>query len=283
MLHKAASRGVSVTSPSGPAPRLLVVVAHPDDETFGTGSVLLHAAAAGAHTGVLCATRGEAGEVAPGVEPPAGGVAALREAELRAAADALGVAEVDLLAFTDSGMDGTAAPASLCGAPYPDVVAAVSAAVERFRPDVVVTLDASDGHRDHARIRDAVVEVVAPTDARLYLHCLPRSLMHEWVRHKAGVDGAAAYVDLPEIGTPDEQITTRLDTGALLDRRRRAIALHASQSSPFDGLPEDLARRFLGADHLIRVSPPWTGGEAETDIFGADAATGRPAEGAART
>ena len=260
-----------MTSPSGPVPRVLVVVAHPDDETFGTGSVLLHAAAAGAHTGVVCATRGEAGEVVPGVELPVGGVAGLREAELRAAADALGVAEVDLLAFADSGMDGTPAPGSLCGAPYADVVEAVSAAVERFGPDVVVTLDGSDGHRDHVRVRDAVVEVVTPTAARLYLHCLPRSLMHEWVRHKAGMESAAAYVDLPEIGTPDEQITTRLDTGGLLERRRRAIALHASQSSPFDGLPEDLERRFLGTDHLIRVSPPWTGGETESDILGNDA------------
>ena len=47
-------------------PRLLVVVAHPDDETFGTGSVLLHAAASGWATTVVCATRGEAGEVVEG-------------------------------------------------------------------------------------------------------------------------------------------------------------------------------------------------------------------------
>src|SRR5437763_11299620 len=67
------------------APRLQLVVAHPDDETFGCGSLLLHAAAAGATTSVVCATRGEAGE---------GGAAdlgAVREQELRAAARLLGV------------------------------------------------------------------------------------------------------------------------------------------------------------------------------------------------
>ena len=59
-------------SADGGRPRLMVVVAHPDDETFGTGSVLLHAAAAGMETTVVCATRGEAGEITPGsgVEPP---------------------------------------------------------------------------------------------------------------------------------------------------------------------------------------------------------------------
>ena len=57
-------------------PHVLVVVAHPDDETFGCGSLLLHAAAAGARTSVLCATRGEAGNVAPGVRVPTTGVAA---------------------------------------------------------------------------------------------------------------------------------------------------------------------------------------------------------------
>src|SRR5262245_35233678 len=100
--------------------RLAVVVAHPDDETFGCGSILLHAAAAGARPAVVCATRGEAGKVAPGVRVPTTGVAGLREAELRAAARAMDVADVELLGFTDSGMDGDAPAGSLCGTPYAD-------------------------------------------------------------------------------------------------------------------------------------------------------------------
>jgi N-acetyl-1-D-myo-inositol-2-amino-2-deoxy-alpha-D-glucopyranoside deacetylase len=56
----------------------MAVVAHPDDETFGCGSLLLHAAARGMATAVVCATRGEAGEIAPGVDASAAGLGELR-------------------------------------------------------------------------------------------------------------------------------------------------------------------------------------------------------------
>src|SRR5512139_611845 len=138
-------------------PRLMVVVAHPDDETFGCGSLLLHAAAAGATTAVCCATRGEAGEPAPGSGVSRQGLGAVREDELRAAAALLGVTRVDLLDFADSGMTGPAGPRTLVGAALAEVRDAVRQRLEDFRPDVVVTLDASDGHRDHARIRDATL------------------------------------------------------------------------------------------------------------------------------
>jgi LmbE family N-acetylglucosaminyl deacetylase len=82
--------------------RLLVVVAHPDDESFGCGSILAHAAASGHETAVLCATRGEAGES----RIDTADIAGLREAELRAAAAILGVGLVRLLDHQDSGMAG---------------------------------------------------------------------------------------------------------------------------------------------------------------------------------
>ena len=60
------------------APRLLVGLAHPDDETFGTGSLLLRAAGEGYRTAVCCATRGEAGDPTPGTVVEAAGLGALR-------------------------------------------------------------------------------------------------------------------------------------------------------------------------------------------------------------
>jgi LmbE family N-acetylglucosaminyl deacetylase len=246
---------------------LLLVVAHPDDETFGCGSLLLHAGSRGARTVVVCATRGEAGEVTERVTVPAGGLGAVREAELRAAAAYLGVADVELLDLADSGMAGEAGPETLVGAPLDDVVARVRGAVDRHRPDVVVTLDGGDGHRDHVRIREAVEAAVRGTEIPLYAAGLPRSLMHAWVRHHQGRD-YAEYTELPDIGTPDDQFTTVVDTAAYLDRRDTAIGLHASQKSPFDGLPDDLHRGFLTREHLIRLNPPWDGGPVESELLG---------------
>ncbi|MDU0313743.1 PIG-L family deacetylase [Phycicoccus sp. M110.8] len=247
---------------------LAVVVAHPDDETFACGSVLLRAAARGVRTVVVCATRGEAGEVHERAHVPPGGVAAIREAELRAAASSLGVDDVVLLDFLDSGMEGPCAPDTLSGAPFAEVVESLAHVLAPARPDVVVTLDGSDGHRDHLRVRDAVAAVLDGTDTPLYLHALPRSLMREWVRHHEGDAAAAAYTSNPSIGTPDAEVTTVLDASDHYAARLEAIALHRSQGSPFDDLPEDLRRAFLATDHLVRVRPPWTGGEPEHELLG---------------
>jgi LmbE family N-acetylglucosaminyl deacetylase len=73
--------------------------------------------------------------------------------------------------------------------------------------------------------------------------------------------------DVAALGTPDEQITTVIDAARHLPVRERAIALHASQTSPFEGLPADLRRAFLADVHLRRVMPVWAGGEPETSLF----------------
>ena len=122
------------------SPRLLVVVAHPDDETFGCGSILRRAADECMVTAVLCATRGEAGESAIDVAP--GELASVREAETRAAGEVLGVSQIEFLDFQDSGMSGPAGNATLVAAPMSEVAQQIRERVEGFRPDVVVTLEA---------------------------------------------------------------------------------------------------------------------------------------------
>jgi LmbE family N-acetylglucosaminyl deacetylase len=248
------------------SPRLQVVVAHPDDETFGCGSLLLHAKSSGAVTAVCCATRGEEGGAAAAAD-----LAAVRERELYEAAAVLEVDSVRLLSFADSGMSGTLPPDALCAADFDDVVAAVRHEIDAFGPDVVVTLDAGDGHRDHARIRDAAI--AAAHDAgvpRVYLMCLPRSLMQRWIDQMRVDHPTIEYLDAEAstLGTPDGDITTIIDVTEHLDVRQRAIAAHASQTSPFEGLPDDLKYAFLAAIHARRVEPSWVGGDLEANLFG---------------
>lgn len=233
--------------------RLQVVVAHPDDETFGCGSLLLHARSAGAVTAVCCATRGEAGEVTHGVAIPAGGVGELREGELRAAAKLLGVGRIDLLDLLDSGMAGDAGPGTLMAAEASLVRTRILRAVDAFRPDVIVTLDGSDGHRDYSRVRDVTIEVAAERGVPVYLHCLPRSAMKRWAEHMSQEHADSAYLTLGELGTPEEQVTHVVDTTAFWQQRWTAIRAHRSQTSPFEGLPDDLARAFLCREHLAAV------------------------------
>jgi LmbE family N-acetylglucosaminyl deacetylase len=231
--------------------RLLVVVAHPDDESFGCGSVLAAAAARGDSTAVLCATRGEAG----GSRLATDDLAATREAELRHAAAILGVESVVVLDHLDSGMEGEPADGTLAAADPGSVARQVRTTIDDLRPDVVVTLDASDGHRDHAVMRDATVAAADSATHRpgaVYLACLARSSMQRWADHMGAVGGGEGYVG-NELGTPDDEITLVVDATAHLDTRWRAIRAHASQASPYDDLPPALQEEFLGADRLRLV------------------------------
>src|SRR5215510_8530814 len=89
------------------ARRLLVVYAHPDDESFGNAGTIVRYSAAGAAVHYACATRGECGTVDPALLDGYADIAALRTAELTCAARALGLAAVHFLGYRDSGMAGT--------------------------------------------------------------------------------------------------------------------------------------------------------------------------------
>lgn len=250
--------------------KLLVVVAHPDDETFGTGSLIARAAREGAEVVVCCATRGELGEAKPGSVPHGCSLSQVREGELHEAAALLGARRVRLLDFLDSGWDGDCATESLVGAELDLVVRAVHDVIVEEQPDVVVTLDPTggDGHRDHMRIAEAstlAFDKASVAGASLYYWCLVRSVMQRWVAHNSGT----VYAEVPDdaFGFPDEQITTIIDGTDLIPLRWQAIALHRSQSSPYDGLPDELANAFLGTDRLARARPPWTGGPLETRLY----------------
>jgi LmbE family N-acetylglucosaminyl deacetylase len=161
-------------------------------------------------------------------------------------------------------MTGEPPAGSLAAAPHADVCDAVRQQVAQFQPDVVLTLDGSDGHRDHVAVRDAVRDAAAEVEW-VYLHCLPRSLMRAWIAHslREAPDRAHLEQELSELGTPDELVTTVLDTRRHLGLRWQAIRAHRTQTSPFEGLPPELQEAFLATDHLQRVRPAWQGDGVE--------------------
>ena len=135
-------------------PRILLIFAHPDDESFIAAGLARRYADAGATTSLVTATRGDAGRVG---EPPLcrrEDLPALREQELRAAAGILGISEVHLLDHRDK---------QLTEAPAGGIRAALAERIRRFRPHVVVTFDPNgmNGHVDHVAIARFTMDAVA--------------------------------------------------------------------------------------------------------------------------
>jgi LmbE family N-acetylglucosaminyl deacetylase len=169
-------------------------------------------------------------------------------------------------------MAGEPEAGTLAATPLDELTEQVQAEIERVRPRAVVTLDASDGHRDHAHVRDATMRAVERADwtvDTLLLHGLPRSLLCRWADHRRTIDPDSPYLDVDEaaLGTPDELVTTSIDTSRFLEQRWQAIRLHASQRSPYDDLPDELADAFLTAEHLVQLRPPVRDGDRTEDPF----------------
>jgi N-acetyl-1-D-myo-inositol-2-amino-2-deoxy-alpha-D-glucopyranoside deacetylase len=244
-----------------PGDRWLVVVAHPDDETFGCGSLIVHGARGGADITVTCATRGEEGERTDQI-PPDADLGTVREEELRTAAAILGVREVVVLDHRDSGFDGPLPVGALCASPRAVLADLVVDQVGRLDPVVVVVIDARDGHRDHEHVRLAVHEALArpgvAPQATFVEVALSNRLMRRWAAETEESDPGSPYlrIDPDRLGTPDELITDWLDVSHLLDVRLAAIAAHRSQDSPFEDLSPALRRDLLAETALIRVARP---------------------------
>src|SRR5258708_19787811 len=149
--------------------KLMAVLAHPDDESLGSGGILAKYAAEGIETSLVTATRGGRGWFGDERENP--GLEALgqiREAELQAAAEALGIRSVNFLDYIDGELD-QAHPS--------EVVAKIAGHLRHVKPDVVVTFgpDGSYGHPDHIAIAHFTTPAIIkpPTPHSLHSHNLP--------------------------------------------------------------------------------------------------------------
>lgn len=261
-----------------PAPlRLLAVTAHPDDESLGMGGTLAHYAAEGVEVSILTATRGERGRYRDGQDHP-GPVALgrIREAELRAAAAALGVREVSFLDYLDAELDS---------APPSEAIGRIASALRRIRPHVVLTFgpEGAYGHPDHIAISQfttaAVVQAATPgeagepghTVAKLYYLAWPPGI---WEAYQAAFKRLVSRVDGVERQAtpwPEWAITTRLDTAEHWPVVWRAVQCHDSQIAAYRSLaslPEDLHRELWGTQSYYRTLSLVNGGRGlETDLF----------------
>ena len=137
---------------------LMAVFAHPDDESFGIGGTLArYGADPGVRVVLVCATRGEAGEISNPELASSERLGEVREQELRCACRTLGVEDLFFLDYRDSGMAGTAEnedPRALAQADFDEAVGKIVAHIRREQPDVVVTFDENGGygHPDHIAI-----------------------------------------------------------------------------------------------------------------------------------
>jgi N-acetyl-1-D-myo-inositol-2-amino-2-deoxy-alpha-D-glucopyranoside deacetylase len=269
--------------------RLLLVHAHPDDETIGTGATMARYAAEGAAVTLVTCTLGEEGEVlVPELEHLAaereGGLGQHRFAELAAACEALRVSDSRFLGgpgrWRDSGMIGTAAnerPECFWRADLDEAVRELVAVMREVRPQVVVTYDDNGGygHPDHIqahRVTVAAFDVAGDPryepelgepwqPSKLYWSAVPRSVLQAGIDllretgDTSGFFGVESAEDLP-FGVPDEQITTAVDASDHLEAKVAAMRAHKTQiavDGPFFALSNNIGQRAFGIEHYTLV------------------------------
>lgn len=233
------------------------VYAHPDDEQGVSGSMIKYSRA-GVKTSLVCATRGEAGEIAPGVTATPENLGEVREQEMRCAANTLGVDHLHFLDYCDSGMAGTPInddPSSFHQAPLLDVARKVTRLVRLERPHVITTFDpwGGYGHPDHIKIhRATLVAYLAAGDPtafpeqireeglipwapqKLYFGAFAKSLMKAFlaVLEESGQETPSGVGEFLKRAIPDEAITTRIDVAEFTELKVQALRCHASQLGP---------------------------------------------------
>ncbi|MDP9181533.1 MAG: N-acetyl-1-D-myo-inositol-2-amino-2-deoxy-alpha-D-glucopyranoside deacetylase [Actinomycetota bacterium] len=285
--------------------RLLLVHAHPDDETIGTGATMAKYAASGALVTLVTCTLGEEGEIlVPGLSHLASDqedrLGEHRIDELADACRAMGVTDHRFLGgagrWRDSGMMGTPQndrPDTFWQASFDEAVADLVQVVREVRPQVVVTYDENGGygHPDHIQAHRVTVaaferagdpsygEAEAWKPSKLYYTAFPKSVL------QAGIDrlketghenffGVESADDLP-FGTPDDVVTTAVDATGFLESKLQAMRAHATQievDGPFFALSNNLGQEAWGVEYYVLARCDSDGDRAsrderETDLF----------------
>jgi N-acetyl-1-D-myo-inositol-2-amino-2-deoxy-alpha-D-glucopyranoside deacetylase len=273
---------------------ILAVLAHPDDETFGTGGTLALYSKRGVDVYLVCATRGEVGEMPEELMTGFNTIGEKREAELRCAGDLLGLKSIFFLGYRDSGMPGTpdnTHPKALAAQPVDKVAGEIAQYIRKLKPQVVITFDPIGGyhHPDHIAVHQATVKAFEKagdihfvTDGnepylpqKLYFQTMSRGFLRfgVWVWRLIGRDprkfGSNKDIDLQSIAEVDFPITAKIDCREVANIRDQASACHASQggASMGGGIMGWLRKQFGSNEVYMRAVPPHQDGVRETDLF----------------
>ncbi len=275
--------------------RILAVYGHPDDEGQVTGT-MARFIAEGDQVTLVCATRGEVGEISdPKLSTPET-LWYTRELELRAAMAQIGLADVRFLPFRDSGMDGTpenADPTCLFQAPAEKVVEDLVAIIRDTRAQAIFTWDPTGGygHPDHITVHKRVVEAFeiagnaeAYPDrgaawAPEYLYWGARAMKRFagiWLEmEKRGLLAEPMEPERRErfekaMDQPDPPTSVIIDTNSYTAMKRSAAGMHKSQfgeNSMFARIPEEMRQQFYGEERFYQARPQWPEGVEPTTDF----------------
>ncbi|GLU46804.1 1D-myo-inositol 2-acetamido-2-deoxy-alpha-D-glucopyranoside deacetylase [Nocardiopsis ansamitocini] len=280
---------------------MLLVHAHPDDESIVTGATMAAYAAQGVEVTLVTCTLGEEGEVIPAdlahlAADREGGLGEYRAGELAKACVALGVRDHRFLGgrghYRDSGMMGADTndhPASFWRADVEEAAHRLAAIIREVRPDVVVSYDENGGygHPDHIQAHRVTKRAFSKAAERtlpgppwqtrkLYAIAHPRSVLEKSVARLQGEPGSftppSSIEDIAP-GTSDELVTTRVDGSRYWAAKALAMRAHSTQIT-VEGerfaLSNDIAQEISATEYftLLRGPAPRRVTDGyETDLF----------------
>ena len=275
--------------------RVLLVHAHPDDETINNGATMALYAALGAQVTLITCTRGEEGEIlTPELthlsSAETDGLGDHRETELANAMKALGVNDFrflgqDEVKYRDSGMMGTEPnnrPDVFWQADLEEASDYLVKVIEEVKPHILITYDeiGGYGHPDH--IKAHLVAMRASEKSvwqiqKIYWNTMPKSVLAESMAKmkEMGSDffGAESVDDLP-FAKDDEFVTSLIDGNAYVEAKMAAMKAHHTQialDGPFFALSNNLGLQVWGHEYYSLVkgekSAPFDSSGRESDLF----------------
>ncbi len=268
---------------------LLALFAHPDDETFSAAGVMAAAVERGVPVTVISATRGEAGESSiAGLDDPER-LGVVRERELREAMRQIGVSDVRLLGYRDSGMPGSAFaedPRAFVRVPVETAAARLVPHVRSVRPQVILTFGPEGlyGHPDHLHMHHVALRAIqlaadpsheGRTTSEpwqtpvLYFAAFPREDMSTLFDRPNSPLNSLPEDARANLGTPRSQITHGINIESWRESKRAAIASHRTQTAeggPLAGIPPEVIEWQLSSEYFVRAPLPCS--SAENDSAG---------------